>query len=270
MKTYFVKLGGSIITDTSKPYTARVPLISKLLNKIKKVEGRNSIKVIVGHGGGSFPHVPAHKYRVNEGLVNRLSWKGAALTHHVADELNRIVVSEALKLGLRVFPFSPSSFSLWRSGESPEGYVGQIREALKKGFVPIVYGDVVFDSKKGVSIASTEQVFSFIAKSIRPSRIILTTDVDGVFDKDPKIYPDAKLINVIDSTNIDKVLNGAGGSHKVDVTGGMATKLSLLYCMVKQNDALGIIVNGTKPELFEKALQNKIDENSGLFTVVKP
>ncbi|MGC8547699.1 MAG: isopentenyl phosphate kinase, partial [Candidatus Micrarchaeia archaeon] len=270
MNTYFIKLGGSVITDTNKPYTANISRIRSILGKIKEAQAKGRMKVLIGHGGGSFPHIPAHKYKVNDGLVHKFSWKGASITHYIAEELNRIVVNEGLKLGLKVFSFVPSSFALWHDGLPQSGYAENIKEALNRGFVPVVYGDAVFDSRKGVTIASTENVFSFLSRWIRPSRIILATDVDGVFDKDPKSNKDAKLIKVIDSTNIDKVLNGASGSHKIDVTGGMASKLATLYQIVKQNDSMGIIVNGLKSQALAMALKRNIDEESGYFTVVKP
>ncbi len=270
MNTYFIKLGGSVITDTSKPYTANISRIRSILGRIKEAQAKGRMKVLIGHGGGSFPHIPAHKYKVNDGLVHKFSWKGASITHYIAEELNRIVVNEGLKLGLKVFSFVPSSFALWHDGLPQSGYAENIKEALNRGFVPVVYGDAVFDSRKGVTIASTENVFSFLSRWIRPSRVILATDVDGVFDKDPKSNKDAKLIKVIDSTNIDKVLNGASGSHKIDVTGGMASKLATLYQIVKQNDSMGIIVNGLKSQALAMALKRNIDEESGYFTVVKP
>ena len=65
MQTYFIKLGGSVITNTEKPYTAKIGTIRRVLNEIKEAKRDKDFNLIIGHGGGSFPHIPAHKYKVN-------------------------------------------------------------------------------------------------------------------------------------------------------------------------------------------------------------
>ncbi|MGC8676084.1 MAG: isopentenyl phosphate kinase [Candidatus Micrarchaeia archaeon] len=269
MQIFFLKLGGSIITNTKKAYTADLSTMRRVFAEIKQARSINNFDLVLGHGGGSFPHIPAHKYKVNEGLVYEFSRKGTSITHLVAQDLNKIVVNEGIRLGLSPFAFSPSSFALWSNGTAKEGYVGNILEALQRGFMPVVYGDAVIDDFKGAAIASTENVFEFMARSLRPRRVVLATDVDGVFDKDPVSNTDARLIRKIDHSNISKVLGGAGSSHKVDVTGGMFSKLATLYSIVKSTNATGIILNGKKPGLIRKALSMR-KVTLGNYTVVLP
>jgi isopentenyl phosphate kinase len=115
--------------------------------------------------------------------------------------------------------------------------------ALANGFIPVVYGDVVMDSKQGISIASTEEVLRFISTVMPPSKVVLATDVNGIYDKDPNKYHDAKLIEIVNGSNIGQIIAGAGGAGKVDVTGGMKTKISILYEIVSGSDCVGHIVN---------------------------
>jgi isopentenyl phosphate kinase len=59
-----IKLGGSVITDKSTPYTARretIRAIARTLQKIKK-------PLLITHGVGSFAHTSAKKYGGNNGL----------------------------------------------------------------------------------------------------------------------------------------------------------------------------------------------------------
>jgi len=266
MQTYFIKLGGSVITNTEKPYTAKMGTIRRALNEIKEAKRNKDFNLIIGHGGGSFPHIPAHKYKVNEGLIYKFSRKGTTITHLVAQKLNEIVVNEGIKLGLDLFPFVPSSFLVWNGERALNSYAEHIKEALERGFIPVVYGDAVIDKKKGVAIASTEAVFEGLSREIKASKFILATDVDGIFDKDPKVNKDAKLIREVSSKNINEVIKGAGGSHKIDVTGGMYTKILLLHEMVKKANSIGIITNGNRKGAIKEALLH----NSGYFTVVKP
>ena len=61
-----LKLGGSLITDKTKPYTANIPVIKRLAREIHEAREEKDINLIVGHGGGSFPHVSAKKYQTHK------------------------------------------------------------------------------------------------------------------------------------------------------------------------------------------------------------
>ncbi len=257
---YMVKLGGAVITDTDKPGVARKEHIARLLSEIKEAKEKKGFNVIIGHGGGSFPHIPAKKYRVNEGIINEESRKGASLVKLSARELNSIIVSAALEVQMDVFPFDPSSFLVSRSGKAELASVEAIKNALNYGFTPIVYGDVVMDLEKGVSIASTEEVFRILSKHLPIKKVVLATDVDGVFDKDPFKYGDARLLPLVNEGNLHEILGAAGSAHKVDVTGGMNAKVALLSDIVSSTGGRGFILNGSKPrKLFNALIDEEIE-----------
>ena len=245
MPLYFVKLGGSVITDTAKPDTAKV-------NEIKAGIGEN--KMLLGHGSGSFGHVAVHKYGLEKGLSGQESAYGAALAHKTVHELNNIVIDVLTQNGINAIKFPPSAGGLTKNGRITSWNPANIISALNYGFVPVVFGDLFIDSVKGVHAASTEQVFEYLATKIRPNVVIAAGDIDGVFDSDPKINKDAKLIEHIDSSNIRQALKGTGGSLKIDVTGGMRTKLMLLYKIAKKYGAKCMIINATVPGRLQKAL----------------
>lgn len=261
----FIKLGGSIITDTDKPSTPRLDSIDKLLNQIKDLKDSTNFDFIIGHGSGSYAHVPASTYKVNEGLKYDNSKEGAVVTCDTAKELNLLITERALKMGLNLYPFSPSSFASCDNGEIVSGFTDNIELAISNGFIPLVYGDVLMDKSKGVTIASTEKVFSFLAKKLGPKKIIVATDVDGVFTENPFTSTNAKIIKVIDSSDIDEIVGSIGTEVKkaYDVTGGMKTKVYDLYNMlndIKANfnrESVGYIINGNKPNSIEKIVIGK-------------
>jgi isopentenyl phosphate kinase len=244
---YMLKIGGSIITDLSKPNTANMGEISRILDEIKAAMSKSHFKLIIGHGSGSFGHVSAAKYRVQEGLIDADSRKGAAITHLVAKELNTMFVKQGLEIGMNLYPFSPAGFGIGDGMGLSAGFTDHIRFALENGFIPVVHGDVIMNYTKGVSISSTEDVLRFISKSIKPSKIFFCTDVNGVYDKPPSDNPNAKLIKQINSSNINEVIKNTGVSNsRIDVTGGMRTKISLLYDICRDTDATGYIFNMNK------------------------
>ncbi|MBI4017674.1 MAG: isopentenyl phosphate kinase family protein [Candidatus Aenigmarchaeota archaeon] len=251
-KLCLIKLGGSVLTDTTKPNTPKIEEIMRLAREI-----RSTSRVILGHGSGSFGHVTAHKYKVQDGLKNANSMKGAAMTQNVAAKLHRIVVDELVKAGVSAFSFPPSAGAIARNGRIVRWDISALEEALDKGFLPVTCGDVVVDLTKGVTIASTEEVFRHIAQKLRPARIIVGGDTDGVFTANPKVHKNAKLIERIDGSNIANALRSAGASLKVDVTGGMRSKVAYLYDMSRKFGVECRIINATVPGRVRDALAGR-------------
>ncbi len=242
MDTYLIKIGGSVITDITMQKAAKPETIIKIFNELKP--HLKNVRMVVGHGSGSFAHVPAHKYKVNQG-ISVSSTEGASITQDAAAQLHRIVIGCAVSTGVNPLSFAPSSGALSNDGKIAVWDLSPMIKALELGFLPITYGDVVLDKSKGFSIASTEEVFRHIAKTIKPKKIIIGTDVGGIFDSDPKVNKDAKLIKEVNPENVNEILNYAGSSTKIDVTGGMKTKLEYLYNMSKQTGAVCQIVDLT-------------------------
>ena len=224
-KLYFVKFGGSVITNTKKRSTAKVHEIDRLLKEVDEAEDSARIRCDNRPWQRFLAHVPAKKYKVNEGLKYSNSMKGSVITLKEAANLDNIVVDRAMKLGIPVFPFSAHSFGMSEAGHMSPIFIDGIKAAIRQGFIPIVYGDVVIDKNKGVSIASTEEILVGLSKRLKPDKIILGTDVDGVFTKDPRVYKDAKLIRRLDKSTFKTGIAGAGDSvGRANVTGGMQGK----------------------------------------------
>lgn len=255
MDLIMIKFGGSVITDINKEGIAKKDEIERIFREIKPLI--KTKKIIIGHGSGSFAHVPAHKYKVNHGIINNESVFGACVTQDAAAKLNRIVIECALKIHLDAFSFAPSSAALSKDGIIEKWDIAPMIKALELGFLPITYGDVIIDNSKGVSIGSTEEVFRYVSKSVRPKKIIIGTDVDGIFDSDPKINHNAKLIKEVNKKNIDEIIGYAGGSTKVDVTGGMKTKIQYLYNISKETGALCQIINLSLENRLKSAINNE-------------
>ncbi len=265
---YLVKMGGSSITDTTKEKVAKREVIARLLTEINNAKKNSNAKIIIGHGAGCFGHNQAKRYNVSSGLKDNESVKGATLTREAVQELNKIVVDAGIELGLPVLGFSPSGFAVCKSKKIVDGMTSPLSHSIGNGFLPIVHGDVMTDLDQGASIASTEEVFRFVSSQMKPDKIVLGTDTDGVFDSNPQTNPNAKLIEFIDGKNIAYAMECAGGATKTDVTGGMHSKLAILYDMVKSTGATGYIVNCSKPGVVEAVLSGR--EKDVKCTVVKP
>ena len=78
--------------------------------------------MILGHGGGSYPHKPAKDYQTHMGFVNDKSKRGLAEVSDAAARLNRIVTRAMLDSGEDAISLQPSSASLTANGKITEWY----------------------------------------------------------------------------------------------------------------------------------------------------
>ena len=92
---------------------------------------------------------------------------------------------------------------------------------------------------------------------IPPRRIVLIGEVGGVYTADPQITPNAELIPLINRLNFATISEHLGGSHGVDVTGGMLAKVQQSLAMTERFRELEVIIcSGLIEGNLRKALTN--------------
>lgn len=253
-KLILIKLGGSVITDKSKPFVARLGVIKRLVGEIKQAVKIYKGKILIGHGSGSFGHTVAAKYKTQEGIVNKDSIKGFSLTADAAVKINRIVVNECLLLGLSVVSFSPLSFIYSKDTKPLVVLTSQIKKALEIGLIPVIYGDVIMDETTGFCIYSGEKTLDLLASELskyyKVDKIIMVGDTDGVWDKK------GKTIVKITPRNFSGIKKSLSGSRAVDVTGGMLHKVEESLNLAKKNIST-VVINGKGKGNLMKAIVGK-------------
>jgi isopentenyl phosphate kinase len=208
-------------------------VIRRLAGELKAVlEARPQLRVLLGHGSGSFGHVSALKYHVRQGIAPEGDWRGFAETGAVADRLNRIVADLFLEAGVPVWSVQPSASARCVGGRLVSMATGPICEAIDHGLVPLIHGDVAFDAQQGCAIVSTEELFAFLAQAMSVRRMVMVGEVDGVYDRDPLADPEAARVPRITPASFESLRAQLGGSHAVDVTGGMLTKVQVMVSLV--------------------------------------
>ncbi|HID17019.1 TPA: isopentenyl phosphate kinase family protein, partial [Candidatus Bathyarchaeota archaeon] len=197
-----IKLGGSAITDKTKEFAARTDVIENVCLELSKAKQ----KIVVIHGAGSFGHPIVERYKLAIGYRSDDQLKGFLETKMKLYSLNRMVVECLIKRGVRALPFQPLTFMTARKGKIRRMEVRPLINALKLGFTPVLYGDIIFDEVLEFSIASGDQIASKLAPRINAKAVIFGCDVDGIFTADPKRDPNARLIPTITLTNLKEVM----------------------------------------------------------------
>lgn len=115
---------------------------------------------------------------------------------------------------------------------------------LKMGVIPIVNeNDTV--STEEIEIGDNDTLSALVAVMAKADLLILMSDIDGLYDADPRINPQAKLRSVVQeiTPEIEASATGAGSARG---TGGMYTKLRAAQIVTKAGIQM-VIMNGQRP-----------------------
>lgn len=246
----FLKLGGSLITDKARMMAPRRRLIRRLTREVAlALQAVPDLRLLIGHGSGSFGHQAAARYGTHQGVQTDVQWRGLAEVAAAAARLNRIVADAFLEAGVPILCLPPSASARCRDGELLYLETRPIVEALTHGLVPLVYGDVSLDEVRGGGIVSTEALFTYLMPVLRPTRILLAGAASGVLDADGRTIP---CIAPGELPALQAVL---GGAQETDVTGGMADKVMRMARLVAVQPGLRVqIFSGLRAGQVYRAL----------------
>lgn len=123
---------------------------------------------------------------------------------------------------------------------------------LELGALPIINeNDTVATEELG--IGDNDTLAAMVAESVGADKLVLLSDIDGLYTSDPHTDPNAKLLPVVNKID-EKLLALAGGSNSTQGTGGMVTKLrAAQICMASGCDM--IITNGNDPQVLYKIVE---------------
>lgn len=261
-RTVFLKLGGSLITDKTAVEAARDGRLKRLARELSVARRqRPEMRLVVGHGSGSFGHTAAASYGTRDGVHSIDQWLGFCRVSEAAARLNRIVCRALLNAGVPAVSLQPSASAVCRDGALLELATKPVRAALDAGIVPLLYGDVAFDRQRGGTIISTEQVLGFLAAHLKPAWLLLAGDTDGVYDLD------GSIIEHISRQNFAQIKDALGGSAGTDVTGGMASKVESMLRLAEKHQDLSIrIFSGKGPGILQDMLLEPQQARGTLIT----
>jgi isopentenyl phosphate kinase len=231
----FLKLGGSLITDKAGVELARIELIKRLAQEIAEGYRTNpKMKLLLGHGSGSFGHPAAQQFGTHKGARNHQDWLGFNEVGAAANRLHQIVLNALIDAGLPAISFPPSNMVITTEGEINAYFIEPIRLSLENELLPVVYGDVSFDTTRGASIVSTEQVLAHLAKELHPHRILLAGKTAGILTESGEYLQEFR------SKDLGQIqFHEPEGA---DVTGGMESKVQHALTMATSFPEMEVLI----------------------------
>lgn len=129
-----------------------------------------------------------------------------------------------------------------------QNVINTIEELLDMNIIPVINENdtVAIDELEGNNFGDNDMLSAIVSRLVRADRLIILTDIDGLYDSNPKTNPDARKIDTVTEIT-PEILNMAAGTGSNRGTGGMITKLQAAdYATQKGTEVY--VINGSNPE----------------------
>jgi uridylate kinase len=215
METIVISIGGSVILSEE----ANVSFFKKFTNLLKNLSKQYKIYIIVGGGKTSREYIKLGRMlNLDEKILDEL---GIEITR-----VNAKLLTSIIDISNKKIPFTTD-------------------EAKKIDNQIVIMGGTTPGH-------STDMVGAELAEKVKANRFIIATNVDGIYDKDPNKYSDAKQLKEV---SIEKLIREHGTDWSVAgknvVIDGPALKL------IHKVKISTFVVNGKRLDQLEKAINNQ-------------
>ncbi len=251
MKTLVVKIGSSVLTlENGDPDHKRFASITK---DVARVMERGYAVVVVSSGAIAFGRAIAGGRLAPAGMAEK----------QVLSSIGQPLLINAYMHNFR--PYNKTVCQVLLTHEDfmdRQRYLNARRSMelmLYKGFVPVVNENDAIAVDE-IKVGDNDTLSAMVAAMINADRLIILSNIDAIYDRDPNKYDDARPLHEIRHTDQHKKIDGTKSKYGV---GGIKTKLTA----AKQLARLGIsttIVNG-RTEGIVSSLVDHIEKKTGVL-----
>ena len=136
---------------------------------------------------------------------------------------------------------------------------------LKRKIIPIINeNDAIVSNALKIKVGDNDTMSALVSGLIDADLLIILSDIDGLYNKNPRKYEDANLIHIVGDINED-IKNMAGAEGSKFGTGGMVTKIIAAEMVTKIGTSL-VIASGDEPKNITRIVEK---ENIGTLFVKK-
>lgn len=134
-------------------------------------------------------------------------------------------------------------------------FTNTMERLLELGAIPILNENDTVATDEIIMIGENDSLSAIVAVAIKADLLILLSDIDGLYDSDPHVNKDAKLISEVTEMT-DEILACAGGKGSSLGTGGMQTKLKAAKLSMDAGVDM-VIANSSSPEILYDISEGK-------------
>ena len=137
-----------------------------------------------------------------------------------------------------------------------ENFKNTVESLVSMGVIPIVNeNDSISIDELELEIGENDSLSALVASLSSADLLLILSDIDGLYDCDPRTNPNAKPITYVEEITAE-IENAAGGAGSKLGTGGMSTKINAAKIATEAGIDM-VIMNGKDPELLYDLFENK-------------
>ncbi|MGN0610037.1 MAG: glutamate 5-kinase [Oscillospiraceae bacterium] len=137
-----------------------------------------------------------------------------------------------------------------------QNVVNTFEQLLSRNVIPVVNeNDTVAIDELELEFGENDTLAAHVALLCKADMLVILSDIDGFYDSNPKLDPNAKLIPVVNEIN-DDIRQLAGGAVSGLGTGGMITKLNAAE-MTMAEGIDTVLLNGRNPKILYDLFDGK-------------
>ena len=245
-KRVVIKVGTSTLTyDTGKINIRRIELLSQVISDLS----HSGCEVVLVSSGA----VGVGVSKLGFGKRPETTREKQAASAVGQGELMSMYEKFFAEFGCKVAQILITK-NVLEDDERKQNAINAFNTLLEWNVVPIVNENDVISTAE-IEFGDNDTLSAVVSELIGADILIILSDIDGLYDKDPAKYDDAKLIPKVKEIT-DELKLSAGGAGTSRGTGGMVTKL----IAAEKTLAVGIdmvIINGNNPKNIYDVLEGK-------------
>ena len=247
-KRIVIKLGTSTLAHKTGKLNIRrmtnlVRVISDLHNSGREIIMVSSGAVGLGAGKLGLPEKPKDT-KTNQAVA---AIGQCELMHVYDDMFAKYSVTVAQILLTKAIINTPSHC---------DNFMNTVEKLVGMGVIPIVNeNDTIAIDELELEIGENDSLSALVAELSRADLLLILSDIDALYDEDPRTNPDAKPVPLVEkiTPEIEAMAGGAGTSLG---TGGMSTKITAAKIATNAGIDM-IIMNGKDPEMLYDLFEDK-------------
>ena len=237
-KRIVVKIGSTLLVDPERG-TVHRKWLEALASDVAKCRQHGQQVIIVSSGAIA---VGRRHLELKDGKLKLEESQAAAATGMVrlAHAYQEVLAHHEMTVAQVLITLDDS--------ESRRRYLNArntLETLLKLGAVPLINeNDTVATDE--IRFGDNDRLAARVAAMISADTLVLLSNIDGLYDRDPRIFDDARLVPEIRGGITDEVQAMAGTSMSYDGSGGMTTKLEAARIALGAGSRM-VITDGTAP-----------------------
>ncbi len=223
-KNIVIKFGGSLLF--SEGGTINYEKITEFCDLIKNDKNYDSIIIVCGGGTIARQYIKAiREFTENEILCDLIGIDISRIN-------SRLIVANMKEFA---YPQVPESFK-------------ELSTAIITSKIVVMGGLQPGQSTTSVAIQ--------VAEFLKTARLVILTDVDGIYDKDPKVFDDAKLLRELNYDSLQKIILEMSGDKQA-AAGEYRIFDAVSLQILKRSNVVVSVISGSNLDQFKKLWNNE-------------